>query len=978
MTFARRLKTTVALGGLLLALPSLALSATADSPKAQVDEIIVTGTRVKSKNSTSLSPILTVKSEALQSSGLTSIENAINALPQVTGSHMGGQSTFGTPGIATVNLRNLGVVRTLVLVDNKRLMVGDPVQPFSDINIVPMGMVASVDVVTGGASAVYGSDAVAGVVNFKLKRNQTGLRFDYQVSAAQHDNNGGSMQALLRAGNVTVPGEALDGLTHDLTLSGGLNTPDARGNVTAYLGYRKIEPIKESERDFSACGLGTVSTTLPYDAHVCSGSGTSAFGRFRTGGTGTGFAANPDGSNSFVHYAAASMAYNSNKETFLQRGDERFTGGLFATYNLTDTNQVYLDVIAMDDRNQAQIAPVGIVSNRTYSINCSNPLLSAAQQAQLCGAAANTPDALWKGTIAKRIELGDRPRFYDLRHTDYRITVGNKGVITDRLSYEIYAQYGRVDYRNLQTNDVSVSRVQDSLLAGLQNGKIVCLSGTRGCEPLNLFQLGKISKEAADYIFTTAKQTGHVTQTLLSGTLSGDLGEAFVSPLSSNPIRYVVGAEYRRDSIALTNSANILSGDLASFGGTAPAQGATEVRELFVEAQVPLIADRPLIKDLSLNLAYRTSDYSLSGQTQTYRASLAYVITPEWRLRGGYNRAVRAPNSVELFAPLSLSTASIIDTCSGSKPTASLEQCQLSGVTPAQYGLIAPCSSNYCTTRVGGNLALKPETADTYTVGLVWEPKLLKTASFSIDYYQVEVRDLIGTLSAPVIFNQCQTQKSAFYCGLIHRDPTGSLSTTGGYIQTTNINTGFLKTSGLDVSGDYSLPLEALNLGKAALAFRGTWTEARKVSPLSGASAYECAGLYGPTCGAPLPQWRHTFHVAWQTPWTVQMNLAWRHIGGSSVDINDSNPIFSGATSGKKDIADAKIHAVNYIDLSGNIPLNANYNLRFGVRNLFDKAPPLVDNFNLGINSQFGNANSFPGLYDTLGRTLFIGLSGQF
>jgi iron complex outermembrane receptor protein len=981
MTFKALLQTSAAVGA--LALPG-ALHAQTSVAGVSTDpgplELVVTGSRLKAPGLTSAGPLASIGAQEFTLEGTTNVETLLNRLPQVSGSNIEGQSTFGTPGIATVNLRDLGPQRTEVLIDGRRLMPGDPLTPFADLNFIPSAMVSSVEVLTGGASTAYGSDAVAGVVNFKLNRHLQGVMIDYQLSVDQHDNDNAAAQSELKAAGITVPGDKIDGLTHNLTIAAGANTPDQRGNVTGYFGYRSADPISESDRDFSACGVGTTSGTVPFNTHACVGSGTSAFGRIRSGGTGTGVSANPNGTATFVPYTTA-LNYNSNQETDLQRADTRYTAGLFADYALTPKTTVYGEFMFMDDQTRAQIAPAGINSNRTYTINCDNPLMSASEATALCGANAGSPNAVFSGTIAKRIVVPGFPRYYDLDHTDYRGVLGLKGDLGSGWSFDVYGQYGEVDYRDVQTNDVSVAHTQDALLVRNVNGAPTCISGNPACVPLNIFQQGEISKAAAQYILASGLQNGDVTQAVVSGTLNGDLGVYGVkSPFDTRPVTVAVGAEYRRDAIDLNSSANILAGDLAGFGSVAGAHGSTNVKEVFIETAVPLVSSRPFIRSLTLDLAYRYSDYNLSGGANTYKASLTYAVDQNISFRGGYNRAVRAPNVVELFQPDSASTAAVTDSCAGAAPTASLASCMRTGVTAAQYGKIPTCASNFCTAQLGGNATLKPEVADTYTGGVVLTPRVLPGFSLSVDYFNIDVENLIGTIPVPLIYSQCINTGNPFYCGMIKRDANGSLSTTTGFIADGNVNTGFLKTSGIDVAAAYQFDLAALGAehwGRFALNFDGTWVRDRRISPAPGQPAYDCVGLYGPTCGAPAPKWRQNVRVSWLTPWKAVLSVDWRYIGGTGVDIN-AGSVFSSATAGQRDIADANVPGYSYIDLAGAIPLTERIVFRFGVNNLFDKDPPIVDNFNLSVNAQYGNGNTFPALYDTLGRTLFVGLNGKF
>lgn len=976
MTVRACLFSSVALGAALSAtVPAAGHAQGAPADSEMSNDIVVTGSRVRSPAVTG-GPLVAVDETSIALQGSPTADTLLNALPQVSGSNTAGQSTFGTPGIATVNLRKLGPSRTLVLIDGRRLMPGDPTLPVADLNFIPTALVTSVETLTGGASTAYGSDAVAGVVNFKLRRDLEGLRLDYQVSAYQTQNDNKGAQDKLRAFGVEVPEAGWDGWTHDVNLAAGHNFADRRGNVSAYFGYRNAQPVGAIDRDFAACGIGTVSGASPFDTHVCTGSGTNAYGRFRTGGTGGGLAANPDGTATFVPYTGA-LAYNSAKENYLQRQDERYTAGLLAHYEVSDAIELYTDVMFMQDTTRAQIAPAGIVGNRTYTINCDNPLLSASQATALCGANAGSATAVWSGTIAKRLEVAGRQRYYDVRHRQWRGIVGARGTFAPGWSYDVYGQYGRVEYANDATNDVSVSRVQDALLARNVGGTVQCISGNAGCSPLNIFQLGQVSPEAADYVFANGRTTGRVTQKVAVATINGDLGTIGISsPFARDPVAVAFGVEYREDAIHLSPSANLLSGDLAGFGATAPAQGSTNVKEGFVELVAPLAGDMPFIHRLTFNAGYRHSSYNYAGEADTFKLGLDWSPSPELTLRGGFNRAIRAPNVVELFAPQALSSASITDVCAGTSPTGSQAQCSNTGVTAAQYGTIAECASNFCTTLTGGNLALRPETADTWTMGLVLAPRFARSLVLTVDYYDIKVRNLIGTVAPTLAYSQCLNNADPFFCSLIRRDANGSLATTGGYIAATNVNTGYLKSSGIDATLAYGTDIGAA--GRLLFDANGTWTRDRSISPLPGQASYDCAGLFGPTCGSPTPKWRHVARLSYQTPGNATVSLAWRFVGGSKVDINDGNPVFSGATGGARDIADARIGAVSYFDLTASVPIaDGDFVLRFGVRNIADRDPPIVDNFNLGVNADYGNGNTFPALYDTLGRTVFLGLTAK-
>ena len=376
-----------------------------------VQAVVVTGSRIPQPNLTSDSPLQTVGQAEAKLEGTTTVENLLNNLPQVVGGQNLGQSINST-GTATVDLRGLGTSRTLVLVDGRRLPPGDAATPVADLNNIPAALVDRVDLVTGGASAVYGADAVAGVVNFIMKHNFQGVQIDVQAGGNQHSNSSSADDALLQAKKIAVPGDKFDGQQYTASAVIGLNAPDDKGNITVFGTYFNSQPVLQSQRDYSACGLAsTPNAALVYDSHVCSGSSNSAYGKFipsanttpgsitnpattATGGAFT-YHDNTDGTNSFI--TSAVPAYNFNNKSYLQREDSRYNFGYFAHYKINDSVDIYSDLMFMDDRTQAQYAPSGffggtgpIAHNPNFQINCNNPLMSAAQATALCGSAAGT------------------------------------------------------------------------------------------------------------------------------------------------------------------------------------------------------------------------------------------------------------------------------------------------------------------------------------------------------------------------------------------------------------------------------------------------------------------------------------------------------------------------------------------------------------------------------------------------------------
>jgi outer membrane receptor protein involved in Fe transport len=862
-----------------------------------------------------------------------------------------------------------------------------------------------VDVLTGGASAVYGSDAIGGVVNFIMNRNFEGFRIDGQYNVYQHDNGNDQVRDPLRTSSFPIPfptDSKWDGQHYEITAVMGVNAPDGKGNVTAYVGYRHLNALLESQRDYSACSIITTYSADPtvYDTRACAGSSNSAFGRFRNANTPrTGLAVNPNGSQSFVPYSGA-FAFNYGPLNYFQRPEERYTAGFFAHYDVNDAVKLYSDFMFADDHTVAQIAPSGFFAGTgpsgtsTFKINCNNPLMTATQQQQLCGTALAGTSATTDVTLGFRFNGQNRQD--DLRHTSYRIVLGSRGDLGQGWSYDAYLQYGSTIYNEHYNNDVSVRKAQNALLVDPATGQ--CTNdATGGCVPLNIFRLGGLTPAALSYVLTPGFKSGETVERVASASITGDLGQYGVKlPWATDGVGVALGTEYRRENLELNVDDEFRSGDLSGQGGpTLANRGGFDVYELFGEARVPIAQDLPFAKNLDLELGYRFSDYSTdAGVTHTYKVGLNYQPIDDLKLRASYNRAVRAPNVVELFSPNAVGLFGGADPCAAGLITgnvqATLQQCQRSGVTAAQYTAgIEQCPAAQCSARFGGNLALKAEESDTYTVGFILQPRFIKGFDLSVDYFDIKVDNLISALPELTLID-CIINGNNAACAKIHRDPTnGAVFGQQGFVDATNINTGFLKTSGIDINSNYRTNFADWGLGEWGglnFNFVGTWTDKYEVQPATGGGTFDCKGLYGPVCSAitnastgPIPEWKHVFRITWTPPWApVTISGAWRYISSVRFDGNQQN-VFLADPLGRTNVLDDKINAQNYFDVAGTWKIRDTMTVRFGVNNIFDEDPPIVDSNNFPASGPpYGNGNTYPGTYDALGRMIFVGLTADF
>jgi iron complex outermembrane recepter protein len=1022
-----------------------ALAAAADAPQGPpqpaasaetnespvISEVVVTGSRISQPGIESISPVTSVNAEALKQQGVTKVEDLLNSLPQVV-ADQGTMSSNGASGTSEVNLRGLGPQRTLVLINGRRLMPGDPsvkTPQFlaADLNNIPAALVDRVDVLTGGASAVYGADAVAGVVNFVMNDHFEGFRLDANASAYQHSQHNPAGIYAPKQGDGTSPDSVFDGATKDITVLIGNNFADGKGNATAYLGYRKLSPVLQSARDFSLCTLQNSNSGVV----SCGGSSTSATGRFYS----SNFLPAPNNSvpaffgstqtvdpatGQFRNYVAATDAFNYGALNYYQRPDTRWTGGAFAHYNWDDNHQVYSEFMFMNDRTVAQIAPSGaFIGSGTgvnpttgfpdglWGVNCDNPYLSAQEQSTLCSnlpAGTNVAQVLFG---RRNVEGGNRQD--DLTHTSFRLVIGSKGEINDALSYDVYAQEGMTLFSETYKNDVSRSRLSNALQAVVDpiSGNVVCkanaggANGAPGCVPYNIWGTGAINPASIAYFTIPGLSDGDTEERIVSGNVTADLGKYNVkSPVANNGLIVNVGVEYRSESIELRPDAAFQGdGNLADLAGqgsaTLPINAALHVWEGFMEARAPLVQDMPFAKEVSVEAGYRYSNYTVGFNTSTYKFGLDWAPTSDVRLRAGYNRAVRVPNLTELYATKFVGLDGSTDPCAGSSSSspaaASAALCARSGLTPAQYGAFGTPANpaGQYNGLVGGNPNLKPEIADTYTLGFVVTPTMLPNLSATIDYFDIKIRNIITSYTANLVVDQCVLENVASFCNSIqegqfvgvHRDAAGSIwFSPNGYVGDPLLNLGYVKTRGVDLGLHYRQDLPA-GFGHMDFGLNGTYTSTFLTQPFSGSGTYDCAGYYGSTCGNPLPKWKHVFTDTWTTPISgLSVTARWRYLSATKIELTNASTLLQSVANPKIYAPWSQIPSFSYIDLSAAYQVLKGVSVRVGVNNLLDKDPPVLSATTAAyaLPPPFFNGNTYPQVYDTLGRFLFMNVTVDF
>ena len=1000
--FSRRPAALVALSLALLAVPGV--QAEEEEEPEKVETFTVTGARSEIAEPVESTPVIHIGSDEILFQGTARVEDMLRSYPQVYVAQGSGESN-GATGTATVSLRAMGTLRTLVLINGRRMPAGSAQigGAAPDINQIPGPLIEQVDIFTGGAASSYGPDAIAGVINFRLMDGFEGFRADYQYSEYQHHNDGRRWRELVTAAGYPVAkGYNSNGNITRGSLIAGLNFDDDHGNITAYATYRSIEPVLQSSRDYSSCSLDSSVTR-------CLGSFTMPEGFFSDFGVADSIS-QIDPTNTFVggpsfYYMVQGhdfeewdgRSYNYGPANYFQRPDERYTFGAFLRYDLTDHTEAYAELMYKRDRTTSQIAPSGNFFH-TRTLRCNHPFLSEEQRRKISCLDANG-DVIADGQqvvyIGRRNVEGG-PRRNELVHSSYRGVLGVRGDLNDFWDYDAYVQYAEVELRDTYLNDLSVTRIGRALDAVMHNGEVVCRSALPGpsgvvrdpsCVPWNIFEEGAVTQEMVDYLVVSLHAKGTTDQFVASAKFSGDLTPyGFKSPFAASSVDVALGGSFRKESLDFNPDENYLAGEGAGQGGATQAtSGNFHVAEFFAEAHIPLIEGKQYVEELVLDATYRYSDYEFGDYIDTWAFGLNWTINPEIRLRGSVQRAVRAPTVQDLFLPQRFTLFNMgRDPCSNvtggtENPDGSItggtsaagytfEQCARTGVTEAQWGKIQDSPANQYNRKIGGNPDLSPERGKTVTAGIVYTPEFADGLRLAIDYYKVEIEEGISILGAGFLLRECL--RNNVFCDRIIRGAVGDLwlgsnsqgeKCTGqeadlsnclsGHVIATQDNLAIQKTNGVDVTLDFGLNIGA----QGQLRFSNVLSHINALTyqSVEGAPVARCAG--NRYCG-PTPDLQNRLRVTWDTPWDVVTSVMWRHT--SAVD--------------DRGLFDVDIPKANYIDLAAVWQISDNAKIYAGINNLTDREPPIVGT------SGGDNGNTYPGLYDALGRYLFMGAGIEF
>ena len=978
----------------------------AQDEEANLEEVVVTGSRLTKSNVTSSVPLVQIGAEEINSRGVARVEDVVNILPNVFVSQTA-EVANGANGTSTLNLRGLGSTRTLVLIDGKRLPFGSPFSSSANVDMVPARMVERVDIVTSGASAVYGSDAVAGVVNFITKKDFEGFEFDYQYSANYNENSNGYMQNLLADADFFDPGATTAGEASLMSVLMGVNSDDGRGNITLFGTYEDMEAMIGKDRDTGACTL--FGSSNPF----CGGS--SNFRRFNgTIGNGVAGTVFQELNGELVPFTGRSdMYYNYGAVNHYQRPVERWNLGASGHYELTESVEAYFDTTYMNNKTAAQIAESASF-NRPFSTNCDNPLL-------LGGNPNNNPDGVRLGDMTgtfdangdfiscldwmaagnesidvqfinshRNVEGGPRVSTYE--NSTWRAIFGLRGDINDDFAFDIFGQFAATEGTRISQNDLNFNRVQQALfIVDDGSGNPVCRDTSGGCVPWNIFTRNAdgstgVTDEAAAFIAGVGIVTGDTEQTVFGGTIEGDLTNFGIkSPMAEAGMTGLVGFEYREDYLGrLSDDISKISGGrgLTGTGGaTLPIAGEIEVEEIFMEMSMPLITGQPMIQELGLTAGYRYSDYTTTGNgvsntfdADTYFAGLSWAPNDEVRFRVNQSVAIRAPNVFDLYVGINTGLVELSpvngdgDQCSGPNPVATQAQCANTGLSAAQYGTVDPSAAGQFNLITGGNPNLVAERGETTTFGVVITPSMIEDLTIAIDYFDIEVTDAIGSVPAQTSYDRCLTTGDPAFCANIRRDTAGTLhllneAPGGGLagISTQNVNVATDATEGVDVNITYSLDMS--DMGSLNFDYAATFLDTNYTIAIPGDDKVECTGAYAGPCGLPAPEYNHRFLATWVTPYDLTVSATWRHIGETDL---------YGLTDPQGYLEDS-MEERNYLDLAATYDYSENVQVRFGANNLLGDDAPVTTSSGTGT----GNNNTYPGLFD-VSTYLFAGVTVKF
>ena len=963
------------------------------------EEIVVTGTRIVRQDYQAASPVVSLDAETFAQTGTINAEQLVNTLPQVVPSFSAGNNNPGN-GQSWINLRGLGAGRNLVLIDGKRVVPSNE-DGIVDINTIPTGMIERVEILSGGASAVYGSDAIAGATNFILRDDIDGVELTAQT------------------------GQSYDGDTqvNNVELIMGSPLADGAGHVTLWATWNDRDLLSKGDRAFSRQAVsetsffpsGTVfqaqgnNWTLPsvqnvfttlYGASAPTAASTLVGNDdgtlFTQGSAGEGVinfrevigqdisglyvAQNYLGSDGACAAGQAQVLdpnvgcrYSYNFEPFnnLVTPQERLNLGTNLTLNVSDTIEAYGRILftnySSDIRLAPSPAPTGAnITNPLgplvqFTVPVTNPFVQAnaglsqilasrtGDNAVVPGAGA-TEDMIYRRRF---IENGSRIESYE--RDVWQFIGGLRGDISDSWNFDFFVGRGKYNEQLTQGGNVSVTRVE-SLLDAPDGGVSICAGG------LNPIGANTLSPECADYVSVLAKNTTRIEHNLAELVFSGDI---FELPGGTSALAF--GASYQRFDLEYLTDEILATGDVAGFNAEDNIIGQTDQTDVFAELYLP-VTER-----LGVTTGVRGSDHNFAGGNTSYKLEADYDVSNSWRVRSSFQRAVRAPGIGELFEPLVEDNPSVADPCNFDSsfrtgPNAAQVEalCVAQGILPGGLATYKQTTGQIDALQ-GGNLNLSEETADTYTLGFVWEPAVADDVQLSVDYYSIDIEDVITFINPTLVVNRCFNFDGSNPMYSNTQADCAKFGRSGGTGEINDLlelqeNIGGLKTDGVDVQVDWRRSLG--DGGDLGFNFVTTFVNEHSESPQPGEPFIDYVGTISQEVAEALPDFKATFTTLWDFRNFANV-IRLRYLPSmehrDSVTIGSTDPAICACTG---------VDSIVYVDASTAWQATEALTVRLGIDNLTDEKPELY--------TPDQDSGTNPTVYDVIGRRYFVTVNYRF
>jgi iron complex outermembrane receptor protein len=843
-----------------------------------VEKIQVTGSRIKRTDLESASPVSIISAEDISLGGFTSVEQVLQQSTASSGMATGASSNNGGVGAARINLRGLGTSRTLVLVNGRRMVnSGTGADSSVDLNTIPLAAIERIEVLKDGASAVYGSDAVAGVVNIITKTDFDGL--ELSVGYAGSDKG--------------------DGNTADISLVTG--TGSSKGNFVLGLSYVDRGKVMQGDRDFSSC------PDNDYDSEGACQSGSSYIpgGNYNYGdGWGT--------LDSDKNWTEGYDAYNYTTTSYLYTPQKRI--GLFANgnYELNDDTKVYLETLYTKRTSTQQMAPAPI-------------------EATLTADATGNPFGVDTSVRRRLTEVGNR--VFDQVTDTLRAVVGVQGVFDIGSGYEwdLSYSYGRNDATDRSSNYINLTKLYNTMDSS------ICDDESIPCQDWFVGE-GELSDETIDYISYTDQASGGNEFNIVNFNVTGDLLE-----LPAGYVGFAAGAEYRREKGWYQPDAVTVSGD-GSASAQDPTSGNFDTTQFYAEFAIPLLADVAFVKELSIDAAIRWFDYSTFDSDTTWKLGLTWHVNDDLMLRGVASTAFRAPTVDELYGGNVGSYDYLTDPCSGYGSADSSST--LYQTCDAEIG---NTSFEYTDSQIENTYTtvdnLTPEEADTFTLGIVYNPHFIEGLSATIDYFNIDISNAISRISTQTYLDECYAGGSS-YCdvlGITRDEITGNID----YMESPLTNVGTVKTRGVDTNITYKFAGLGVDWGVDLDVTRLLeYTE----------DNVDYTGKIDGTNGG-FAKWKSNLSIkASQDDWMASWKV--RYIGSMTDDYYASYDLVQ------------EVSSTVYHDIALQYAINGTWTVSAGIDNVFDETPPYIYSWN--------DANTVPEVFDVMGRYYHAKVTARF